>query len=86
MSNHGVSEAKSQFSKLVDRALKGEGVVITRRGEPVVELRPVRAALRKALQITDADLDWLQERRIGRLAATIDAGTLVSQMRDEEEH
>ena len=42
MSAHSVAEAKNQLSKLIDRALKGEGVVITRRGQPVVELKPVR--------------------------------------------
>jgi hypothetical protein len=31
-----------------------------------------------------ADLDWLIRRRVRRTACTIDAGTLVSQMRHEE--
>ena len=84
MSTHSVTDAKSHLSKLIDRALKGEGVVITRRGQPVVELRPVRVAPRKPRPITDADLDWLRERRVGRSPAKTDAGTLVSQMRDEE--
>jgi hypothetical protein len=29
MSTHTVAEAKNQLSKLIDRALKGEGIVIT---------------------------------------------------------
>jgi prevent-host-death family protein len=44
MTTHTVAEAKNQLSKLIDRALKGEGIVITRRGPPVVELKPVRLA------------------------------------------
>jgi prevent-host-death family protein len=48
-----VAEAKNQLSKLIDRALEGEPVVITRRGEPVVELKPVRPASRP---ITRADI------------------------------
>jgi prevent-host-death family protein len=36
MSTHTVAEAKNQLSKLIDRALKGERIVITRRGQPVV--------------------------------------------------
>jgi prevent-host-death family protein len=36
-----IHEAKSQLSKLVDRALKGEEVIIARAGKPVVRLVPV---------------------------------------------
>lgn len=42
MSAHSVAEAKNQLSKLIERALKGEDVVITRRGELVIELKPVK--------------------------------------------
>lgn len=81
MSTHSVAEAKNQLPKLIDRALKGEAIVITRRGQPVVELKPVRPAPRP---ITDADIEWLRARRVGRKPAETDAGTLVRQMRDEE--
>jgi prevent-host-death family protein len=37
-----IHEAKSQLSKLVDRALKGEDVIIARAGKPMVRLVPVR--------------------------------------------
>lgn len=84
MSTYSVAEAKNQLSKLIDRALKGEGVVITRRGEQVVELRPIAPALKTTARATEADLEWLRARR-GRLPASkIDAATLVRQMRDEE--
>ena len=83
MSSHSVAEAKNQLSKLIDRALNGEGVVITRRGQPVVELKPVRPPPRP---ITEADLEWLRARRVGRKMAKTDAATLVRQMREEGEH
>lgn len=83
MSTHSVLEAKSQLSKLIDRALKGEGIVITRRGQPVVELKPVRPPPRP---ITDADIEWRRARRVGRAMPKTDAATLVRQMRDEGEH
>ena len=35
-------QAKSQLSKLVERALQGEEVVIARAGKPVVRLVPVQ--------------------------------------------
>jgi prevent-host-death family protein len=82
MSTHSVAEAKNQLSKLINRALNGEGVVITRRGQPVVELRPVRTPPRP---ITEADIEWLRVHRVGRSMPKTDAGTLVSEMRDEGE-
>jgi prevent-host-death family protein len=82
MSTHTVAEAKNQLSKLIDRALKGEGIVITRRGQPVVELKPVRPVPRP---IGEADIEWLRARRVGRTLPETDAGKLVSEMRDEAE-
>ena len=37
-----IHEAKSQLSKLVERALAGEEVVIAKAGKPMVRLVPVR--------------------------------------------
>jgi prevent-host-death family protein len=37
-----IHEAKSQLSKLVERALAGEAVIIARADKPVVRLVPVR--------------------------------------------
>ena len=82
MSTHSVAEAKNQLSKLIDRALRGDVVVISRRGQAVVELKPVRPPPR---QITEADIEWLRARRVGRTMPTTDAGTLVREMRDEGE-
>ena len=42
-----VHEAKSQLSKLIQRALRGEDVVISLRHVPVVRLSAVRRAGRK---------------------------------------
>jgi prevent-host-death family protein len=36
-----IHEAKSQLSKLVDRALQGEDVIIARAGTPVIRLVPI---------------------------------------------
>ena len=80
MSTHSVAEAKNQLSRLIDRALNGEGIVITRRGEPVIELKPVRQPARP---ITEADIEWLRRRRAARPVCKTDAATLVRQMRDE---
>jgi prevent-host-death family protein len=82
MTTHSIVEAKNQLSELIDRAQKGDAVVITRHGTPVAEIRPIPAPPR---HITHADLEWLAARRVVRRNATEDAGTLVSRMRDEEQ-
>jgi prevent-host-death family protein len=45
----GVHQAKTTLSRLLDAAVSGEEVVITRRGTPLVRLQPVRALPRKSL-------------------------------------
>ena len=82
MSAHSVAEAKNRLSRLIDRALEGEEIVITRHGHPVVVLRPVA---KPARSVTAADLDWLAKHRIGRAAPSEDAGDLLTNLRDEEE-
>ena len=39
----GMHEAKTHLSQLVERALAGEEIVLTRRGEPAVRLVPERS-------------------------------------------
>lgn len=82
MSTHGVAEAKDHLPKLIDRALRGERVVITRRGQPVVELRPI---VRPARPVTPADLDALAAWRATLPTMPDNAGALVSTMRDADE-
>jgi prevent-host-death family protein len=82
MGKHSVVEAKNQLSELIDRALQGEGVVITRHGRPVAELKPISPP---AQPITPEAIDWLAERRVGRRMPRDDAGALVRKMRNEWE-
>jgi prevent-host-death family protein len=81
MGNHSVADAKNKLPELIDRAMRGESVVITRHGTPVVELRPVASPARA---LTQADIDWLDTHRVGRAHPEEDAGTAASRMRDEE--
>ena len=80
MGKHSVAEAKNNLSALIDRALEGEGVVITRHGHPVVELKPVSPA---AKPITPEAVDWLAQRRVGRRVPREDSVTAVKKLRDE---
>ncbi|HEU4703971.1 MAG TPA: type II toxin-antitoxin system prevent-host-death family antitoxin [Conexibacter sp.] len=41
MAEVGMHEAKTHLSQLVERALAGEDVVVTRRGKPAVRLTPL---------------------------------------------
>jgi prevent-host-death family protein len=52
MSTINLKDAKAGFSGLVDRALEGEFVTITRHGKPVAALVSIEAAeiARKAMQ------------------------------------
>ncbi len=40
MPSYSVANAKASLPRLIDRAMAGEEVVITRHGKPVAELRP----------------------------------------------
>jgi prevent-host-death family protein len=82
VARHSVAEAKNRLSELIDRALKGEEVVITRHGTEVAELRPLAPAPQS---LTPEDVDWLAARRVGRMPEE-DAATLVRRLRDEEDH
>jgi prevent-host-death family protein len=87
MSTHTVAEAEGHLSELIDRALEGEGVVITRHGKPVVEIKPVRAEPAQPLKrITPEDIEWVRAHRVGKFNENDeDAGTLLSRMRDEDD-
>jgi prevent-host-death family protein len=82
MAAYRVAEAKTRLSELIDVALEGEEVVITRHGRPVAEIRPVRMP---AQPISPADLDWLAARQVGHAAPQEDAGRLLGLMWDEDE-
>ena len=83
MSNHSVAEAKNKLPELIDRAIEGEDIVITRHGRPVAEIKSIPKTARP---VTSEDMDWLAAHRVGKKIPREDAGALVSRMRDEGEH
>jgi antitoxin (DNA-binding transcriptional repressor) of toxin-antitoxin stability system len=84
MPTYSVAEAKNNLSDLIDRAVKGEAVVITRHGKPVVEFKAVPAPVGP---VSDLDLQWLAANRLQpKNRPTEDAGALLSQIRDEDSH
>ena len=80
MSTHDVAEAEHNLSELIDQALKGEAVVITRAGKPVAEIKPVKPP--KSHTAKEA-LAWLEANRVKLTGGPIDVQAVLRQMRDE---
>ena len=59
---YSVADAKNRLPRLIDRALAGEQVIITRRGKPVVELRPASRQAAPAI----GTHEWLRARTRAR--------------------
>ncbi len=61
MAKVSVYHARAEFSRLIERAIAGEDIVITRRGKPAVRLVPVEeqrvrrkpGALKGLFEVTD---------------------------------
>lgn len=47
MTTFNIHEAKTHFSKLIERVLKGEEVIIAKAGKPVARILPVVANVSK---------------------------------------
>ena len=62
MTAYSVAEAKNTLPRLIDRALQGEEVIITRHGKPVAEIKPVPRPAVPGSGI----LEWLRARTRAR--------------------
>lgn len=82
MTTYSVAEAKNTLPKLIDRALRGEEVIITRRGKPVVELRP---ALRKAPPVNGTH-EWLRARTRARPSVGLTSVEILDLLYEPEEN
>ncbi len=80
MSTYSVADAKSGLPRLIDRALEGEEVIITRHGKAVAQLRPVTGPSRKTPPATYA---WLQARRKARKSVGLNSVDLLNQLYEE---
>lgn len=80
MSTYSVADAKSGLPRLIDRALEGEEVIISRHGKPVAELRPIAPASRGTPPATYA---WLQARRQARKPVGLSSLELLNQLYED---
>jgi len=80
MSSYSVADAKAGLPRLINRAMAGEEVIITRHGKPVAEIRPapVRGPAARA-----AFYDWLAGRRSTLKGSPITSVELLNLIHDE---
>lgn len=81
MTAYSVAEAKNTLPKLIDRALQGEEVIITRRGKPVVELRPASPRVAAA----KGTLEWLRARTQARPSVGLTSVEILDLLYEPEE-
>jgi prevent-host-death family protein len=82
MASYSVAEAKNRLPRLIDKVLDGEEVVITRRGKPLVELRP--SHLQSAHRSHEMD-DWLDARTRARPGVGMTSVELLSLLYESNE-
>ena len=83
MATYSVADAKNKLPRLIDQALEGEAVVITRHGKPVVELRPARSPKLKGSKLT---YEWLRARRDSRKPVATTSVELLRRLYEDDEH
>lgn len=82
MTTYSIAEAQSSLSELIDRALRGEGVIVTRHGAPVAEIKAVRPVLTPT---TRADIEWLEANRVTPKPGLESPSQSLAALRDEAE-
>ncbi len=82
MPNYSVATTKDKLSSLIDKALAGEEVVITRHGKPTVELSVVREIRPDPVAVSAAH-EWLKKRRIARPKISISSTELLRLERED---
>jgi len=79
------AEAKHQLSDLIDRALRGEEVEISRAGRVVVALKPVESEQVRSDQGGSERLEALRRVRVTPEDQSFDSAALLRRMRDGED-
>jgi prevent-host-death family protein len=70
MKTVGTAEARTNLPQLLDRASKGETIIITRRGVPIARLVPVEVIIRRNVgEVIEAIRRFRKERPLGRTSA-----------------
>lgn len=83
-----VPEDGSLLTELIDRVLGGQDVLLSRKGRPVVALRPVAASAPAAdpKRLSEEGHAWLDAYPLAGEMPDEDSGAFISRMRDEDVH
>lgn len=81
MTAYSVADAKNRLPSLINKVLAGEQVIITRRGKPVVELRPASRQAAPAIG-THA---WLRGRTHARPSIGLTSVEILDLMYESKE-
>lgn len=81
MTTYSVADAKSGLPRLIDRALEGEEVVISRHGRPVAEIRPIQPKRHAQFSTT---YEWLKHRRAQRPPVGVTSVALLDELYENE--
>lgn len=84
MASYSVAEAKNRLPSLIDKAIGGEQVVITRHGTPVAEIK-ARVGDTQAAGRRPQIYEWLKSQREGRKPLAIDSVDLLNDVHDEKD-
>ncbi len=76
MGAYSIAEAKAQLSEILKKVEAGEEVTITRRGQPIASIRPVKPR--------PTAIDWAEIARLRKALpkSRLSAAKLIREMRD----
>lgn len=80
MTTYSVADAKAGLPRLIDRALEGEEVVISRHGRPVAELRRLQPGSHPGAAAT---YEWLRRRRVERPPVGLSSVELLNELYED---
>jgi prevent-host-death family protein len=83
MSTYSVAAAKAGLPDLINRAMAGEEVIITRHGKPVAEIRPAPIAPPASPASRAAMFEWLASRRLKLPEGAPNSVELLNMIYDE---
>jgi len=85
MGVYSVAEAKNQLPQLIDKALEGEEVIITRRGKRVVEIKPAAPQPAPSPERVREMTAWLFARTRSRPTVGKTSVELLNEMYESDE-
>jgi prevent-host-death family protein len=87
MSAYSVAEAKNNLPRLLNEALAGEDVTITRRGKPIARIvANSPAPIGDDLPTSPSDVEWLRRHQVKPRDPNFDSVALIRQMRDDDRY